>query len=100
MTAPIDMSDFEATIRKLTTAQRHALDAIAMNQPPRSSKRALESLEKLGLIHAEKRSDQTRLGTFVWKEYHTPVPVHIAWCSVCSSEYDGMTDEERAEAEG
>lgn len=90
------MSDIEQSIRKLSEAQRNVLDLIAIGAESGFHPRTLAKLEQLGLIESEQASQMTGLGLFTWTRYFMPIRVHIAWCSVCSSEFDALSPEEQA----
>jgi hypothetical protein len=88
--------EIEAVIRKLSKAQRNALDQLATGQPGNMfHPKTITSLLDLELIEAVPRRD----GNFSWMDYNVPIRVHIAWCNVASAEFDALSPEEQAAME-
>lgn len=87
MSQPTNSTEALALIRKLTKAQRGALDNMGANMHPRCATKTLDALERLGLIEGE---DVILPGRFPVKVRHHTVPifVHIAWCELCSEEIE------------
>jgi hypothetical protein len=93
------VSDFESVIRKLPKVQRRALDNLAIGLPAQASQRTLAALADRGLIVGHAQTSRDRFGVMTWIEYEVPIAAHMAWCAICSEEWDAMSPEERAEAE-
>lgn len=86
---PIPLSSDEAyrAIDRLRGRQRDVLGAIAMDQPGVRHPRTLAKLLSLGLITEHEETQQWEIGTFRFKRYATPLPVHIAWCRWCADHF-------------
>ena len=95
------MSSIEQTIRNLTKAQRSALDHFASGGTRKIfTQRTLAKLKSLGLIVSEQVIEPIGRGAeFRFTRYDVPTPVHMAWCAVCSEEFDALSDDAKAAME-
>lgn len=75
-----------SAIRKLTKAQRHALDYLCIGQRVPAATRTWEALEARGLIEGFEKVLAGRFPVKI-REHRVPLFVHIAWAEVCGAEY-------------
>lgn len=82
----VDFDSFFDLIRKLPPRQREVFDRVCIGQDEGNPPRSLQALERKGLI--ESREERIPFGNLMMtiRRYSTPIPIHYAWCTVCSAE--------------
>lgn len=71
----------------MTKAQRETFERIAINDPPRATKRTLDALKNRNLIVGTDRLlGRTALGPIFTTDWHVPLPVHHQWCQWASEQ--------------
>jgi len=79
-------------LSKISSAQRRVLDAVGCgNHSPIAARRTIEAMLAKGLLF---EIEPIRLPIFGGlhmnvRQFDMPIHVHIAWCDLCSSEYEG-----------
>jgi hypothetical protein len=75
----------------MTKAEIAAFEAIAINRPPRCSRRTLEKLLSRGVIETQEERIAFRDGLppSVVDHFFVPLPIHIQWCEWAAERYRG-----------
>ena len=75
-------------IKRLSESQRNVLNHILINQDSGHNLRTVESLLKMGLVVPLEEVLPGKIPVKILRCGYT-IPVHMAWCQVCSDEING-----------
>jgi hypothetical protein len=75
----------------MKSSEKAAFEAIAINQPPRCSKRTIDALLERGVIAKLEKPMRFRDGLppLLIDEFYVPLPIHIQWCEWAYRKYQG-----------